>query len=79
MELDGFVKNGVIVLCGNQSLPEGTPVKVSCGLEPKRSQRSEKKPVQLPLVQTNEPGSLNLTNERIAEILDEEDAASAGC
>jgi len=31
MELNGFVQNGVIVLTGGESLPEGTPVTVTCG------------------------------------------------
>ncbi|MBY0513718.1 MAG: hypothetical protein K2P78_07375 [Gemmataceae bacterium] len=77
MELNGYVQNGVIVLAGGQTLPEGTPVTVSCSLE--AAQPVEKKRVQLPLVRTGEPGSMNLTNERIAEIFDDEDVASARC
>jgi hypothetical protein len=68
MELNGFVQNGVVVLTGGVSLPEGTPVTVMCG-EGVTVQRR----VQVPLVQTGEPGSAKITNERIAEILDEED------
>ncbi len=79
MELNGVVQNGVIVLTGGVSLPEGTPVRVSCDEVQDSSPLAavEQKRVQLPLVQTGEPGSMNLTNERIAEIFDEEDVASA--
>jgi hypothetical protein len=79
MEILGHVCNGVVVLDGGAVLPEGTPVTVSCNLEPASPPASEKKRVQLPLVRTGEPGSLVLTNERIAEILDEEDVASSRC
>jgi hypothetical protein len=34
-----------------------------------------RKRVSFPLVRSTQPGSVHLTNERIAEILDEEDAA----
>jgi hypothetical protein len=80
MELNGFVQNGVIILTGGVSLPEGTPVTISCKLEdtPPPS-AAKKKRVQLPLVRTGQPGSMNLTNERIAEIFDDEDVASARC
>jgi hypothetical protein len=79
MELHGFVQNGVIVLSGGLSLPEGTPVTVSCSLELGSRPLSEMQRVQLPLVRTGEPGSMHLTNERIAEIFDEEDVASSRC
>ena len=77
MELNGLVQNGVIVLMGGVSLPEGTPVTVSCGVEATTPQR-EKKFVQLPLVHSDNPGTLHLTNAMIGEIFDEEEAA-AGC
>lgn len=78
MEIHGFVHNGVVVLTGGVSLPEGTPVTVSCQPEPATPLR-EKRRVQLPLVRTGAPGSMNLTNERIAEIFNAEDIASARC
>jgi hypothetical protein len=34
------------------------------------------KRIQLPLVRSDRPGSIHLTGERIAEILDQEDIAS---
>ncbi len=79
MELHGIVQNGVIVLSGGRSLPEGTPVTVSCSLEPGSPPAPEKRRIEFPLVRTGEPGSVNLTNERIAEIFDEEDVASSRC
>ncbi len=75
MELKGFVQNGVIVLTGGASLPEGTPVTVSCGVE-LVSLQPEKKRVQVPLVRTGKPGSMNMNNERIVEIFVEEDVAA---
>jgi hypothetical protein len=79
MELHGIVQNGVIVLSGGLSLPEGTPVTVSCSLMLSSPPATEKKRVQVPLVRTGEPGTMNLNNERIAEIFDEEDVASSRC
>jgi hypothetical protein len=77
MELHGLVRNGVIVLTSGLSLPEGTLVTVSCNLEPASPPAPQKKRVQLPLVRTGEPGSLHLTNERIANIFAAEDVASS--
>ena len=78
MELNGFVQNGVIVLSEGATLPEGTPVTVTCGADAPAAQ-SERKRIQVPLVRTGRPGSMNLNNDRIAEIFNEEDVASARC
>ena len=78
MELNGFVQNGVIVLSGGTTLPEGTPVTVTCSADAPAAQ-SERKRIQVPLVRTGRPGSMNLNNDRIAEIFNEEDVASARC
>ena len=78
MELNGYVQNGVIVLSGGATLPEGTPVIVMCGVAAPAVQ-PERKRVQVPLVRTGRPGSMNLNNDRIAEIFNEEDVASARC
>jgi hypothetical protein len=75
MELNGYVQNGVIVLSGGATLPEGTPVVVSCGVE-NATPSSEKKRVQLPLVRSATPGMLHLTNAMIGEIFDAEEAAA---
>jgi hypothetical protein len=75
MEIPGRVSGGVVVLEGGASLPEGTPVIVSCS--PVGAGKStEPRRIQVPLVRTNHPGTVNLTGERAAEILDEEDASS---
>ena len=77
MELNGYVQNGVIVLSGGASLPEGSRVIVSCNVEAGAVPSPGKKRVQLPLVRTGKPGSLNLTNERIAEVFNDEDVVSS--
>jgi hypothetical protein len=79
MELHGHVQNGVIILLGDVLLPEGTPVTVSCSLDLASSSPVEKKRVEFPLVWTGKPGSLNLTNDRIAEVFDDDDVASSRC
>lgn len=76
MELNGIVQNGVIVLTCGATLPEGTPVTVTCELQPTKRE-TETHRVVFPLVESDHPGSIPLTNERIAEILDEEDVEYA--
>jgi hypothetical protein len=75
MNIHGRVHNGVVVLEGGASLPEGMAVTVSCEAARRPKAARKKRPVALPLVKSNRPGSLHLTNERIAEILEEEDLA----
>jgi hypothetical protein len=71
----GRVRNGVVVLEGQATLPEGALVAVSYG-EPTVTKAPAGSPrVEVPLVRTGEPGSVHLTGARIAEILDAEDAA----
>jgi hypothetical protein len=76
MNLPGRLQNGVVVLEGPVTLPEGTPVFVSERTPPVIHTAKDPKPVVLPLVPSDSPGSIDLTNERIAEILDQEDASS---
>ncbi len=68
MELLGHIQNGVVVFDSGESLPEGTRVTVA----PVRPTIVEK-PGELPVVVGGEPGTMYLTNERINEILDQED------
>lgn len=75
MEILGRVQNGVIVLDGNPNLPEGAVVTVLYPAMTKPPPAAERKRVSFPLVRSTRPGSVHLTNERLAEILDEEDAA----
>jgi hypothetical protein len=76
MEIPGHVQNGVIVLEGGAVLPEGTPVTILCDGVRIWHKSGKKKRVAFPLVRSKYPGTLHLTNQRIAEILEEEDLAS---
>jgi hypothetical protein len=73
MVIPGRVHNGVVILEGASALPEGAAVTVtySANVRPATSKRR----IQVPLVPTDQPGSVQLTGERIAEIMDEEDAS----
>jgi hypothetical protein len=73
MEIRGRIRNGVVVLEGGTVLPEGAAVTVSCDLAPASHKPRKKKSVQLPLVDSDPPGTFELTNQRIAEVLQEED------
>jgi hypothetical protein len=72
MELLGRFQNGVVILEGSPALPEGAVVGVTYPLRPAVTSPARKR-VEFPLVHSELPGSLHLTNERIQEILDEED------
>jgi hypothetical protein len=76
MKLPGRVHNGVVILEGKLILPEGARVTVSYEKARIRPAPGQRKRVQLPLIRSKRPGTLNLTNERIAEILQEEDIAA---
>jgi hypothetical protein len=74
MELPGRVSDGVVVLEDGAALPEGATVTViypPVAPEPV----GRRKRIQVPLVRCQYPLPGPLTNERIGEILDEEDAA----
>jgi hypothetical protein len=75
MKIHGRVHNGVVVLEGGPALPEGTKVTVYCTIASVSRKSPKKKRVEFPLVHSKHPGTLHLTGERIAEILDEEDAS----
>jgi hypothetical protein len=75
MEVPGRVQNGVVVLQAGTVLPEGAAVTVHYPASVVRPPSVGKKRIHVPLVRTGEPGTVNLTSERIAEILDKEDAA----
>ena len=73
MVVRGHVENGVVVLDGGPPLPEGAAVTVTypAAVAPPAA---AKKRVDFPLVRSARPGTIDLTNERIGEILDDEDA-----
>ncbi|MFO0808623.1 MAG: hypothetical protein U0746_08370 [Gemmataceae bacterium] len=75
MELLGRVQGGVVVLEGNSTLPEGASVIVSYPAPAKQPPAGPKLRIQVPLVRTGQPGSMNLTGEQIGAILDAEDAS----
>jgi hypothetical protein len=77
MNISGRVENGVVVLEGSSALPEGATVTVTFPALAETKPAEKQRHIQLPLVQTGEPGTLDLTNARIAETLGEEDASSA--
>jgi len=72
MRNHGIVHNGTIVIDGGVPLPEGTRVVVSIEAESAVSEPSEYR-VQFPLVYSETPGQLHLTNEEIAEYLDDDE------
>jgi len=76
MTLIGRVHNGVVVFEGPMTLPEGAVVIVSEQTPPPSRSAKLRQPVDLPIFPSDQPGSIELTNDRIAEILDQEDAAS---
>ena len=76
MRLIGRVQNGVVVLEGPVTLPEGAVVIVSEQTPTATRWSKTRTPVELPIFPSDQPGSIELTNDRIAEILDQEDAAS---
>jgi len=76
MVIPGRVQSGVVVLHGGISLPESTEVTVTCTRAPAVRPAGEQSRVEFPLVRSQFPGSANLTAERIAEILEEEDVSS---
>lgn len=65
-----------MVLDGSASLPEGAAVTVTLRTSPVIRVAKNQKQVEFPLVPSSAPGSFRLTNERIGDILDEEDASS---
>ena len=73
MQISGHIHNGVVVLDESASLPDGTPVTVTVCSQPVIRFAKNRRRVEFPLVPSDEPGSVHLTNERIAEILDDED------
>lgn len=73
MVIPGRVHNGVVVLEGNPALPEGAVVAVTYPAPVTTKPAIEKRRIVVPLVRTNEPGTVELSGSRIAEIMDAED------
>ena len=75
MVIPGRVQNGVVILEGGPVLPEGAAVSIWYPAPVASTPVLEQKRIQIPLVRSERPGTVQLTGERIAEILDEEDAS----
>lgn len=75
MTIPGRVQNGVVVLESGSILPEGAVVTVIYPTSTRPKPDGDRKRVQIPLVRTGRPGTVNLTEQQIAELLDEEDVA----
>lgn len=75
MIIPGRVHNGVVVLEGRPELPEGAAVSIWYPAPVGSTPVHEKRRIQVPLVRSERRGSVQLTGERIAEILDDEDAS----
>ena len=76
MNIPGRVENGVVVLEGAMELPEGAQVVVSLRTGPNIRAAVEQRPVKLPIFDYDGPPDLELTNDRIADILTREDASA---
>jgi hypothetical protein len=72
MVIYGRVLNGVVVLEGGFTLPEGLQVSISYPPAPSVETPQQKRRVNLPLVASRSPGALQLTAERVAVLLDED-------
>jgi len=69
MEIFGKFQNGVVVFEGGCPFPEGAVVNVRLPAAPATTQVQPAQPVQLPLVPSEKPGTVDLTNDKIAERL----------
>ncbi len=82
MEHFGHIQNGIVVLDGNPHLPEGAAVTVVVRAPappvapPVPATELVCEPGQLPYVRGGTPGTWTLTNEMIAQIIEEEDIES---
>ena len=74
MRLSGRILNGKVVLDGHVPLPEGAEVVVEVRDSAPREFGAGK--VQFPLFHSKNPGSLDLSNQRIAEILEDEELSA---
>ena len=76
MEIRGRIHNGVVVLQGELSLPEGTMVIVAYPGAPSAEPPENGRRVALPLVRSDRPGTRRLTAEHVAEFLGEGEASA---
>lgn len=74
MQIPGRVQNGVVILEGGPPLPEGAEVTVSFNV-PSPLEKPKKGRVSFPLVRSTHPGTVRLTADRVAELLEEDDVS----
>ncbi len=74
MNFTGHIENGAVVLDGNPVLPEGANVTVTIEPEPVRMIIVDGRP----RIVGGPPGIINLTTERLHQLLEEEDFEYAG-
>ncbi len=75
MNIRGHVQNGVVILDGLPHLPEGAVVTVLYPIAQTVESGSPRRRIRLPLVRSRQPGTIQLTPERIAELLDDVDVS----
>jgi hypothetical protein len=73
MQVIGRVQDGVVLLDTPDVFPEGAVVTVTLRTAPVIRVAKTQRRVEFPLIRSAAPGSVQMTNQRIAEILDEED------
>jgi len=76
IEVSGHVENGVVVLDGGASLPEGAALRVSYAGGSTIQVAPVRKAAVLPIFHYAGPPDIDLSNDRIAEILNREDASA---
>lgn len=75
METYGHIQNGVVVLDG-PALPEGAAVTVALRSVDAKVVAATKSRVDFPVVRSRFPGSVNLTCETVAALLEADDIAA---
>ncbi len=74
METFGHIQNGVVVFDG-PALPEGAAVTVALRNIESKGATAPKSKIEFPLVRSRNPGSVKLSCETIAAILEADDIA----
>ena len=74
MNIRGRIKNGVVELEGSPSIPEGTEVVVVVNDLPTKAGDAAM-PLPFPVVSSEQPGSVKLTGDLIAEMLEDDDVS----
>jgi hypothetical protein len=76
MVIRGRVQNGVVVLNGQTTLPEGSEVAVTYPAAPAVESGQKTHRVDFPLVRSKHPGSVQLTAEHVAALLENDDVSA---